>query len=252
MALKLEYMKDILVEKYESGMSIYQISKEIGEHQQAISNTLKQYTTLRKKVAYDIDNTYFEKIDSEEKAYFLGFIAADGAIIDNGGGVKVLTISINKKDIALLEKMKESMQSTHKIQTLQKNQVRFAFANKKVLNDLMKLGIKERKSLDLEPMLHIIPKSLKHHFIRGYFDGDGSIFWTSTSTAKKRRYVAIRGTKAFLEDIQTYFKAKGTIQFNNGTYQLRIGANADVEHIFQTMYKDAHVYLERKYNKFIE
>lgn len=250
--LKLEYMKDVLIEKYQSGMSIYQIAKEIGENQQAVSNTLKKYVTLRPKVTYDLDENYFAIIDTEDKAYHLGFIAADGAVVNNGRDVMVLTISIKRDDIEVLENMKRYMKSNHNIQTLQKNQVRLAIANKKLLNDLMNLGIHERKSLDLEPMLKFIPNELKHHFIRGYFDGDGSIFWTKTGSKNKRRYVAIRGTKNFLEEIQTYFGASGTIQFNTGTHQLRIGANADVEHIFEIMYKDASLYLERKHNKFIK
>lgn len=245
-------MKDELVEKYESGMSIYEIAKQIGENQQAVSNTLKKYTTLRPKAIYDLDEHYFSAIDTEDKAYFLGFIAADGAVVNNGSDVMVLTISINKKDIEILENMKASMKSTHNIQKLQRDQVRLAIANKKLLSDLMKLGIHERKSLDLEPMLKFIPNSLKHHFIRGYFDGDGSIFWTKTGSKNKRRYVAIRGTKNFLEEIQAFFGVGGTIQFNTGTHQLRIGAKADVEHIYQIMYQDASVRLERKYLKFIE
>jgi intein/homing endonuclease len=252
MVLKLEYMKDILVEKYESGMSVYQIAKEIGENQQAVSNTLKKYTTLREKVTYDIDESYFSVIDTEDKAYFLGFIAADGAIVNNGNNVMVLTISINKKDVGILEEMIRCMNSNHCIQTLQKDQVRFSVARKQIIEDLIKLGLTERKSLTLKPMIHIIPDNLKHHFIRGYFDGDGSIFWTKTGSKEKRRYVAIRGTKDFLEEIQTYFGVKGTIQFNTGTHQLRIGAKSDVDHIFQVMYEDSHVYLRRKYEKFIQ
>lgn len=245
-------MKDKLIEKYQGGMSIYQIAKEIGENQQAVSNTLKKYVTLRPKVVYDLDENYFSNIDTEDKAYHLGFIAADGAVVNNGNDIMVLTISINKKDIEILENMKRCMKSNHNIQTLQRDQVRLAIANKTLLSDLMKLGIHERKSLDLEPMLKFVPNKLKHHFIRGYFDGDGSIFWTKTGSKNKRRYVAIRGTKEFLEEIQSYFGAGGTIQFNTGTHQLRIGAKADVEHIYQVMYQDASVYLERKYLKFVE
>src|SRR5437764_9614937 len=148
--------------------------------------------------------------------------------------------------------MKTSIKSNHNIQSLQRNQVRLAIANKKLLGDLMKLGIHERKSLDLEPMLKYVTDELKHHFIRGYFDGDGSIFWTKTGSKDKRRYISFRGTKAFLEEVKAYFGVGGTIQFNTGTHQLRVGAKADVEHIYQVMYRDASVRLERKYLKFVE
>ena len=50
----------------------------------------------------DINYQFFEKIDSEEKAYFLGFIYSDGCVQSNS-----VTLKLQKKDIIILEKMKK-------------------------------------------------------------------------------------------------------------------------------------------------
>lgn len=250
MALKLEYMRDELIKMYESGKSITAISKEIGEYEQAIRNVLIGHTEIRHRKDYEFDCDYFEKIDSEDKAYFLGFIAADGALVDNGRGVLVLSISINEKDVMVLEKLKEHMKAEHPIKQLARNQVRITITRKKLASDLMKLGIHERKSLDLEPMLSVVPKPFKKDFIRGYFDGDGSIFMTTTGSKNPRHYVGIRGTEDFLKEFSDYTGIKGSLKFSSGTHQWRFGAKADIIKFRDLIYDNSTIYLSRKKEKF--
>ncbi|HDR4736814.1 TPA: LAGLIDADG family homing endonuclease [Bacillus cereus] len=252
-APKLDYMKDELIRMYQSGMSLYAISKATGEYVQAIATTLDRYIERIPKKVIKINPDYFESIDCEEKAYFLGFIAADGALVDNGQGVMVLTISIKEDDRIILEKLKECLGSEHNIQILSRGQVRLSLANKKLTSDLMKHGIEQRKSLTMGKMLHHIPEEHRRHFIRGYFDGDGSVFTCTTGrpgSPRTTRYIGIRGTKEFLEEIQEYCGIKGTIQFNTGTHQLRCGAEADVTRFRELIYNDSTFCLERKREKF--
>ncbi|MDA1616399.1 hypothetical protein PDK03_07280 [Bacillus cereus group sp. TH204-1LC] len=252
-APKLDYMKDELIAMYQSGMSVRAISKEIGEYQQAIATTLDRYIERKPKKTIKVNPNYFESIDSEDKAYFLGFIAADGALVDNGQGVMVLTISIKKDDRVILDKLKECLESEHNIQELPRNQVRLSLANKKLASDLISHGIEQRKSLTMGKMLHHIPEEHRRHFIRGYFDGDGSVFTCTTGrpgSPRTTRYIAIRGTKEFLEEIQEYCGIKGHIQFNTGTHQLRCGAEADVTKFRDLIYTDSTFCLERKRERF--
>lgn len=250
---KLDYMKDELIEMYQSGMSLYAISKATGEYIQAITTTLDRYIERAPKKVIKVDPDYFESIDCEEKAYFLGFIAADGALVDNGQGVMVLTISIKEDDRVILEKLKECLGSEHNIQELSRRQVRFSLANKKLTSDLMSHGIEQRKSLTMGKMLHHVPEEHRRHFIRGYFDGDGSVFQCTTGHPGRRRitrYVSFRGTEEFLEELREYFNIKGTLKFNNGTHQWRFGAEADVTKFRDLIYTGSTFCLERKRERF--
>lgn len=119
---------------------------------------------------YKINSNYFEKINSEQKAYIFGFILADGNIYKTS-----LKIDLNKKDECILRYVLNCMQSEHKIYSY-KNNRSILIRNVKLVEDLKKLGCFPNKSHNLPfPTFDIIPKDLLHHFVRGYFDGDGSI-----------------------------------------------------------------------------
>lgn len=95
MALKLEPRKDEILAMYNSGMNVNKIATTIGEYVQPVSNLLKVYAGREKWRPYRFNHNYFDVIDSEGKAYMLGFIAADGAIVQNNTGSSTLTISIH-------------------------------------------------------------------------------------------------------------------------------------------------------------
>lgn len=250
MVPKLDYMKDELIKMYQSGMSLGAIAKQIGEYPQAVATTLDKYIERKKRKDYDFDRSYFSVIDSEDKAYFLGFIAADGALVDNGRGVLVMSISINEKDVSVLESFKECLKAEHPVYPVGKQQVRFNIANKQFTSDLMNLGIEQRKSLTMGPMLQYVPDEYRKDFIRGYFDGDGSIFSTVTSGKQVRHYASIRGTEAFLEDLKEYLGLGGYISKDSECPQWRFGSKADIAKFRDIIYDHSNFYLARKKDKF--
>lgn len=125
---------------------------------------------------------YFEKIDTVNKAYFLGFIAADGCVYRRKKGEKaqgLLSICINADDIEIIEKFKEDIGSNQPIIIgKQRGNIQptatLAISSNKLVDDLARYGIIPRKTWVYTP--EGVPENLIHHFIRGYFDGDGSVY----------------------------------------------------------------------------
>ncbi len=200
---------------------------------------------------YYVNQDYFEKIDSEDKAYLLGFIAADGCVTRNKSGSVMLTTTIHQQDVQVLEWMKNFMNAEHPIKNYGRNQRRLVIGCKKLVDDLESIGITQRKSLTMKPMLSNIPMNLRNHFIRGYFDGDGGVTLFNVSPTKTKRYANFMGTKDFLEDIYQEINFSGGSYRNCGQiWRLSIGAKQDLALLKDYMYKDATLYLQRKYERF--
>lgn len=160
---------------------------------------------------HKINENYFYE-ESRNMFYVLGFWCADGCITSNGGN-KFFNIHIKKDDRYLLENILLDMKSTHKIYE-NKASVSINIGNQAIYNSLIDLGFTERKSLALDFPLWIHKQYLKD-FIRGYFDGDGSVF-------KNGYCVHIMGTKQFLESLKTILEQN----------------NIRVHSIVQTNYKE--------------
>lgn len=204
---------------------------------------------------YTVNTDYFKNIDTEEKAYWLGFIFADGCInqkFSKNGNIKSMNLEIvlQAKDEKHLVKFVKSLQSTHpiKYKSVGNGAYRVYITSTEICRDLIKLGCTPRKSLTVKfPRLdsHLIK-----HFIRGYSDGNATI---STRT----RYILSSGSYAFLEYVQTHFIEELKVtrvtlrkdsRNNNIQYEK---SKSDTLKILDYLYSNATVYLDRKYNKAI-
>lgn len=118
--------------------------------------------------AYEIKND-LEVIDTEEKAYILGLWMSDGWVTDDE-----VCIKIHKDDRQLVEKIRDFFAPDVPIKEI-KNTVSFRLASHKLVKQFNSYGCVKNKTYS---DMHIpdIPKELIRHFIRGYFDGDGTIF----------------------------------------------------------------------------
>ena len=121
------------------------------------------------KRQYKLNEDYFGKICTEEKAYWLGFILADGCVQSNYNGI---SIELQKKDKEHLKKFLRSLKANY---PLVKTGCGFSVAifSKKMKQDLIKLGVTPRKAQTTKPIR--VRKNLQRYFWRGVFDGDGSI-----------------------------------------------------------------------------
>lgn len=166
---------------------------------------------------YSINEKFFEIIDSKEKAYWFGFLCADGCVRDDG----VIEVSLQEGDCHHIEKFKNILSSSHPIKHRVINNkhdvVRFSFCSKKIANDLINNGCVPRKSLILSFPKNSINNGIMSHFIRGYFDGDGGVHYSEHTYFNKNRnknylmykFVAyFSGNENFLCDLKQYLEGK--------------------------------------------
>jgi DNA-binding transcriptional regulator WhiA len=196
--------------------------------------------------------TNFEIIDSEEKAYWLGFLYADGSV---GSAEDKIELGLAEKDLKHIEKFRDFMGISNKISYRESTKsYRMSFRSKKCKEDLIDKGCVPKKSLILKfPTKEQVPEHLLKHFIRGYFDGDG--WFTNTESCFQ---VGIIGTedfiKGFLDSIENINKNNKifTVHRDNGAKRYIFGAYQDVLNFLNWIYKDSNVYLDRKYEHYLD
>lgn len=202
---------------------------------------------------YNYNKKFFNNIDTEEKAYWAGFIAADGNIRKD---FLKMRIELNIQDYNHLEKFKQSIQGDNPIKELirPKNHSCYIDINcKDLCLDLNKIGITPKKSLTLDINFNLIKEDLRHHFIRGYFDGDGSI---NNYTRNEHNYLewelSFVSSKKFLEDILKEIKKERKLYSCGNNYRICFKAKKDIQEIIEYLYNDATIYMNRKRIKTIE
>lgn len=231
-----------------------------------------------------INENYFESIDSEVKAYILGFIYSDGCIYIHPTTF-CLTFTQLEQDKDILIKIKNELESDYplleKIQkTNNKKAIRFYAYSKKIFNDLLKLGVTPNKSLTLK-FPTFLKDDLVRHFIRGYFDGDGCI-WNgkrrkmvvkdkTTKLGSRERIIhnvkfTFTGNDSFITGLQNflikeiginktklnYSKTKNNDYISENVCSMEYSGRNNIKRLYEYMYKDATIYSLRKYNKFNE
>lgn len=157
-----------------NNMSLTQISKLMKVNRGRLSNYLKQQgvEVVNRQNESDINSNIFSVVDSEEKAYWLGFLYADGYVssIDNH-----IEIGLSSIDLEHIKKFAKFINFQGEIQANDKR-ARISFRNKKMHEDLVSLGCLPNKSLIISfPNEEQMSKDLVPHFVRGYIDGDGYI-----------------------------------------------------------------------------
>lgn len=210
---------------------------------------------LKLHVKNILNINYFNE-ETEQAFYWAGFIAADGCVYK-----KSLIISLAEKDKEHLLKFKTSIGCQTKLnQSITKhsltnskwkdsikNTVRINSEN--IVESLKKFNIIPNKTLVYKFPKEIINHKYLNHYLRGYNDGDGSFY-----LRRSRKIVAfeLRGTKEFLEDVSFVFKRDLDININvttpDSTSKLKCQTLGYIPKLVDYLYKDATIFLERKYN----
>lgn len=262
--------KEYIIEQYKNGLGSTTIARNLGFKNSTVAGFIKRTIGLRSlsdaSRKYHCNEDFFEKIDTEEKAYWLGFLYADGYLCKNKTQLMV-GIALSSKDKDHLKKFNKSIESTYPIHTYHSckgysndtEYCRIVITSRKMFNDLKTHGVIEHKTLILEPPN--LSNDLYKHFIRGYLDGDGCI----TSHLQKNKitpqyFIKIVGTdqilqfiKEFIEKnncaiIHKFYKRHDTDIVSN----IDFGGNKQVKKFLDLLYKNASIYLDRKYDRYIE
>ncbi|ABS83598.1 mobile intron protein [Bacillus phage 0305phi8-36] len=253
------------IEFYKNGMPLLDAWKATGCGRNKLQRTLKERGLMRSprdnSRKYTLDESFFETIDTQEKAYWLGFMYADGYVSNTRNDYNV-GIALGIKDKGHLSRFKEALRATHPIGEYEGNSYgvgtkycRFRFTSKTMYTHLVEKGVFENKSLILKfPSEDIVPKHLVHHFIRGYFDGDGSF---SYSGKRDDTYaVKIMGTREFLTTLAEHIDHKPTLHKRHtdtkNSYSLEFMAKDDVRKFGRYIYNGANIYLFRKYQRYLK
>ena len=251
-----EQVKEIIILYTIDKLSMKAIGEKYGVSKTVINRILMENNISKKQDnhIYQCNYDYFENIDSDEKAYWLGFLAADGCNYRRETNATIL-LNIHQKDSDHLIKFQASLNSNIPIKNLIQNDgfsnntpmSRFAINSIKMSKDLEKLGIVPRKSLILKPP--IIDEKYYLPFILGYFDGDGSI-------CKLKQYnnyeLSIQGTKEMINWINSVLQLDCKLTQRNpnsnlNNYYISIGGTNKIYNILYKLYNSCNIHLERKY-----
>ncbi len=206
---------------------------------------------------YFIDKNFFDII-GEKQAYYLGLLYADGCHTRSNRKYTI-RLALHNKDKEILDKFNTDLQHE---KPLRKNRdmLELEISNKYMSERFLELGLIPRKTFDL-----IFPKwldnSLYNHFIRGYFDGDGSIGFYKTNNPKcsedyRSARFSLVSTEDFCNSIKDIFgklfsiNCKLTIRHKdriNTTRQIQIGGNIQVKTVLDYLYFNSTIHMERKY-----
>lgn len=237
------YNLKILAEKYNT--STHLIKKALLENNIPIESYKIRHTNINLK------EDFFEVIDSEEKAYFLGFILADGCVDGNQ-----LSMEINKRDIEILYKFKEAVSSNAKISERKRNgeiMVCTRVSSEKMILDLTKYGIIPNKTYNTKKLPDLKEPYL-HHMLRGFVDGDGWVVYD------KEKNSHIIGVVTYFESMCEDFKEKCNSLLKNkitrkitkededSIFRFNCSAKIQVKELAKVLYGGANIYLTRKYN----
>lgn len=255
-----------LLDLYNEGKSLREIEKIMNHTRKTLARELKRNNIIIRDNSinsrkYSHQHNFFEVIDTEAKAYWLGFMYADGFISKHKHGSYYFGVTLSKSDKSHLIKFKDSLEATNEIKDyvgsgFAKNNMfsRLLICSKKTVNDLIDKGCIENKTMLLKfPTEKQIPKELIHHFVRGYFDGDGTI--NSYNRNGYTTYtIGFVGQYDFLENIKILLNNKKLklSTKDNKTFQVNFHGNRQAQRILDFLYKDATIYLDRKYNKYLE
>ena len=223
-----------------------------------------KYKISESSKKYSFNEHYFDNVDSEHKAYWLGFLMSDGY---NHESKNCVALRLQSGDKEILEKFKKEINYSGPIYIINRkvNNINRSYCELNLCSPILSKALADIGCIQGKTYLLKFPNlknDLIQHFIRGYFDGDGciSIIPRKDRTPNSKTYqFNIVGKKEVLEIMQSIIcnncnVTKTTISNRTGNFAKVIhwsGRNV-VTRIMNYLYHNATIYLERKYNKYLE
>ena len=240
----------------EFGHSAREIGRMLGHSKSTICDILDDLDAPRPKVSGCEYPDYFDQIDTPDKAYWLGFVSADGCITSSVRHPEgeYLAIGLAIRDARHLVKLKGAVGAYSPVRTGIVRDVRIrggtygyarlSLGSRRLAQGLMAQGLTPRKSATVEPWNG--PPDLMPHFWRGLFDGDGSL--AIKDTGQFTAFLCgsepcVRGFRAWAHEI---CGTEATPYFRTGCWYVSISGRYQVAKMVRAMYADAPVSLDRK------
>lgn len=254
----------LVIKLYEKErMSATQIGRLLGSSKNPVLDILKRAGKLRskseQKQKYQRNSHYFEKIDSSQKAYWLGLFAADGCIHKN-----VFIFNLESDDKNMLRDFLNDLESNAPITTTRDQRPhkfpsvmsRIDIGDIALCANIRALGFTERKTFTLR-FPYSIEKKYYSHFIRGFVDGDGTIHGNQRHPTTQAYFNIPSASKKFIVAIQKilikecHLNRNAIVKVGN-VYKFQQSGNIACYRIYRYLYKDATRWLPRKREIFEE
>ena len=269
---RTDLTKEILDAAYAEEGSLKGVARKLNVDPGTVKRYMEEFhLEFIPQIRYECDHDFFSR-ENQESFYIAGFIAADGCVKEkknsSGNICYQMQIGLAIEDKQFLTKIRDTLKSNNPIfDFLVKNskhnpnwndgyKSEFTIVSKKMFDDLAKFNIVPRKSLIYTFPEWIIDHPLCHHFIRGYNDGDGSFFVPKLGKGRTVKQInfAMRGTPEFLMIVRSILEKEcdleernTEIRISSGHGVLEYGGNGIVRKISEYLYRNANIYLDRKY-----
>lgn len=236
-------------ELYKKGNSISTIGKILNISSTSIHRNLKDtglFKNNNDSRNRKVTNNPFTDLNKEDVQYWLGFIAADGCIHSK---TNAISLNLSNKDETHLDKYIYFLKpNTIKKSYVDKTKsVSFSFNNKEIKDYLIQIGLTPRKTKSIQ-----LQFPLTNHVLRGLFDGDGCFSIAKYPNRKSIKWSLVTASKQLFIQISNYLEVSGIeykVYFSNNLYLISISNKANIKKMYNLLYKNATVFLERKHSK---
>ncbi len=232
-----------MVKLYKLGMSSPKIAEKAECSVQKVCNVLNKEGVHIRKTKSECNETVFDVIDSEEKAYWLGFLAADGNVTD----ANQIQLELKREDEEHLKKFCKFVGlPVSRVKRYSETTSYLGFKSVRLANGLKNHGVTPRKTFSLKPP--ILDGNIQNHFWRGMVDGDGSIP-ASRRYGKSRTDVELVGTKEVCEGFTRFVESlglNGSVSRAGSVWRASVSGSSGVK-LLDVLYGDASIFLDRKY-----
>ncbi len=241
------------------GEPIVNLAKEVQVTRHTLSRRFKaaNLSFVKLRTSVKANRSYFKEIDSELKAYLLGFIAGDGSV-SMRKTYGILTIDIQERDSYILNWIRDAISPNLKLTTIPEkgNQVerkKFTVTSYHIVKDLEDKGIIANKSY-IPFNFKNIPQNMQRHIIRGLLDADGCV-----SRNEYNRVIAniVSTSLDLLLQIQEWLleggihsTVKEVTSKKTQLYKIGVYSKEDIKKLIIYLYNNSEYYLLRKYDKF--
>jgi hypothetical protein len=203
-----------------------------------------------RKSRYTLDHQFLDSINSEEKAYWLGFVTADGSVHIGDDGKRRLSVQLAAYDGGHLQKMADAFASNKPVLYTKRNEAVLVFNSLPIVRSLSKLGVNPRKSGIVLPWsgpVHLMP-----HYWRGLLDGDGTI---SLNRAESKWTVGICGSVHCVVEFSNWARdvslSKAVPRQAPGSslcWYWQVAGTWAPQRLVSALYRNANIFLDRKKN----